>query len=664
MNLETYPQRIVKPLIELEKTNDLAAEHKLLLDLGETLLTHITGIIFGEYKSNWNISDRLEAEFYRNAKRKPSFGVFLGLLRLLMKVEGKSVFDEYFEKGCSYPAVSEFVFNYNLLKSEVVNKGKDNGFKDELESLKKGRTIAAKSGLEFFESFVTIRNAYAHPEEKAKNPLRNWPLGDEYYELINPLMKSALMELISSLTVLNTHRPVLAEKIDDKNQKVSFLEEVGKKEKQLVLDLTEEDLKFITSDFRYLLDEDNKLLSKFYQAEVPQVNPSVAEKIIEKEKAKMMEPILVEMIREKLDDGVIDELEYMVLKDTASTSYINEEKLKQLIDKTCQELGITGENVIVATKPPPAEMIFNPYWVTHFGALTENSVEQSEDPYNNTNVHKNLWKEVNNYLDRIIKKHLDNNMTLWSVKANQYQIGNLSYTYWGQIYPKDSPFENAFNVGLAITKKFKWIKKAPRGTDLWKKLRNPALIIWATQFDTLVERIDQDNVLMQKYRELQYDLLMNNKEKFSELNSICIGADDIPMPAGEYFESIGNEVKNVRLYSPIWNIEDFTSEGMIDFDKLSQIDKEIVAYINIFANVVERITDYALEIGVNKETFIERLDKSKRNEKMLEDKIKEYRQLNKNDEDSTKELKQFAKELGLQENQIKLVFSRARWVVE
>ena len=52
MNLETCPQRIVKPLIELEKTPDLASEHKLLLDLGETLLTHITGIIFGEYKRN------------------------------------------------------------------------------------------------------------------------------------------------------------------------------------------------------------------------------------------------------------------------------------------------------------------------------------------------------------------------------------------------------------------------------------------------------------------------------------------------------------------------------------------------------------------------------------------------------------------------------------
>ena len=52
MNLENYHQRVVKPLIELEKATDLASEHKLLLDLGEVLLTHITGIIFGEYKRN------------------------------------------------------------------------------------------------------------------------------------------------------------------------------------------------------------------------------------------------------------------------------------------------------------------------------------------------------------------------------------------------------------------------------------------------------------------------------------------------------------------------------------------------------------------------------------------------------------------------------------
>ena len=197
MNLDSYPQRIVKLLIELEKKSDLAAEHKNLLDLGESLLTHITGILFGEYKRNWNVNESLESEFYRNAKKKPSFGVFLSLLRLLIKAEGHSVCDKYFEKGRSYPAVSEFVYNYELLKSGVVNKGLDSGFKDAMEPLKKGRTIAAKSVLEFFEFFVSVRNTYAHPEEKAKNPLRNWPLGDEYYGLINPLIKDALTELIS-----------------------------------------------------------------------------------------------------------------------------------------------------------------------------------------------------------------------------------------------------------------------------------------------------------------------------------------------------------------------------------------------------------------------------------------------------------------------------------
>ena len=397
MNLETYPQRIVKPLIELEKTTDLAAEHKLLLDLGETLLTHITGIIFGEYKRNWDIDEALESEFYRNAKKKPSFGVFLGLLRLLMKADGKSVCDEYFEKGKSYPAVSEFVFNYNLLKSEVVNKGQDSGFAEALEPLKKGRTVASKSGLDFFESFVAVRNTYAHPEEKAKNPLRNWPIGDEYYGLINPLMKEALMELISGFTVLSTHRPVLVKEIDDQQHKGSFIEEIGKKEKDLGLELSDEDLDFVNTDVRYLLDQDNKLFSKFYQAEVPQVNPSVAKQIIEKEKAKMMEPVLLDMIRKKLEDGVIDELEYMVLKDTALSSFITEERLKQLIDKIRQELNL-GEDIIVPKKPNTSELLFNPYWIIHFGTLNENKVEQSSDPFNTTNLHKNLWKEINNYL--------------------------------------------------------------------------------------------------------------------------------------------------------------------------------------------------------------------------------------------------------------------------
>ena len=182
-----------------------------------------------------------------------------------MKAEGQSVCDEYFDKGRSYHAVSEFVFNYELLKSGVVNKGLT---VDSRGHGTRGRTVAANPCWNS-SSLCGSRNTYAHPEEKAKNPLRNWPLGDEYYGLINPLMKDALTELISGFTVLSTHRPVLVKELDDQQHKGSFVEEIGKKEKELALELSNEDLDFVNTDVRYLLDQDNKLFSKFYQAEVP-----------------------------------------------------------------------------------------------------------------------------------------------------------------------------------------------------------------------------------------------------------------------------------------------------------------------------------------------------------------------------------------------------------
>ncbi len=59
-----------------------------------------------------------------------------------------------------------------------------------------------------------------------------------------------------------------------------------------------------------------------------------------------MEPVLLEMIQQKMADGVIDEIEYMVLKDIAFTSSISEDRLKQLIETAKQAQGIEG-NVVV-----------------------------------------------------------------------------------------------------------------------------------------------------------------------------------------------------------------------------------------------------------------------------------------------------------------------------
>ena len=617
MNLETYPQRIVKPLIELEKTTDLAAEHKLLLDLGETLLTHITGIIFGEYKRNWDIDEALESEFYRNAKKKPSFGVFLGLLRLLMKADGKSVCDEYFEKGKSYPAVSEFVFNYNLLKSEVVNKGHDSGFKEVLEPLKKGRTVASKSGLDFFESFVAVRNTYAHPEEKAKNPLRNWPMGDEYYGLINPLMKEALMELISGFTVLSTHRPVLVKEIDDQQHKGSFIEEIGKKEKDLGLELSDEDLDFVNTDVRYLLDQDNKLFSKFYQAEVPQVNPSVAKQIIEKEKAKMMEPVLLDMIRKKLEDGVIDELEYMVLKDTAITSFITEEKLKKLIEDVKKELNIDG-NVYVTRKKKKTTPTLNPWWIRHIGGMKDSTVEKNyeKNHFLTTHIHWAIWKEISNYLEFIIENNLNDETQSFTISSNQFQIGRLSYTYWGKIYPDRAPLGDLFHIGFALSQKYKWAKARKKGL-LFDRINKPSLLIWTSWNDNLADKIDPDNYLLTKYDQLNFELLKREKDLLTRMeanirdNSGEQGLDgefkrmdrsamSEIQTISEFFKKIGESSKThlITLYSKIYNLEDFYDDLGISFEKTLQIEEEIVAFMKLSSNLINQVNDYAIENGV------------------------------------------------------------------
>ena len=115
------------------------------------------------------------------------------------------------------------------------------------------------------------------------------------------------------------------------------------------------------------------------------------------------------------------------------------------------------------------------------------------------------------------------------------------------------------------------------------------------------------------------------------------------------------------LYSPVWNIDDFCTNNTIDHEKVNQINNEIITFIAILSNTIEQITDYALDVGINKETIVAKIDRSRRNEKIFENKIKEFYQMNKRDNKSVEELKQFAEELGLGGNQIKLALSKARW---
>ena len=337
-----YPTQIVGPFKSAEKANDESAMHKSLLDMGESFLTYLVGIMFGEYKRSDEISDKLETEFYKYSSRKPSFGVFLSFMRLLSKEMNDTILSSKFDKSNKYASVSDFVFNFTLLKS-VIDEGSDDGFNDAVDTLKKGRNASQNGLMDFFDTFIMIRNIFAHPDEKAgpKDNKRKWPLGEEYYAFINPYMLAALTELVEDFDILSAYKPVIARMLDDKNKKGTFVLEQGGKESEIDMDLSTDDLKFMNTDLRYLLDPEDKLFVKLYYHAIPQLNPEVAKKIIDREKAKAMEPHLKDMIHGKLaDDGKIDDMEYLVLRDTAKTSSISDERLFQLIDAVKKQLQI------------------------------------------------------------------------------------------------------------------------------------------------------------------------------------------------------------------------------------------------------------------------------------------------------------------------------------
>ena len=154
-NIKEYPKDIVQPFNAYEQAADESAMHKSLLDLGESLLTYMVGVMFGEYKRSGTISEKLETEFYKYSSRKPSFGVFLSFMRILSKEMDTTILSDKFDKSKKYESSSEFIFEFDLLK-QAINDGADEGFSDKLDSLRKGRSAGQKGLIEFFDTFINI----------------------------------------------------------------------------------------------------------------------------------------------------------------------------------------------------------------------------------------------------------------------------------------------------------------------------------------------------------------------------------------------------------------------------------------------------------------------------------------------------------------------------
>ena len=86
--------------------------------------------------------------------------------------------------------------------------------------------------------------------------------------------------------------------------------------------------------------------------------------------------------------------------------------------------------------------------------------------YGQWGIHKNLWTEINHYIDYLLSLILnksdsvdgqdedseDNSTPRWMNSPNQWQIGNLSYTYWARIHPEKCPLGKTYGVGFAVTR--------------------------------------------------------------------------------------------------------------------------------------------------------------------------------------------------------------------
>lgn len=152
------------------------------------------------------------------------------------------------------------------------------------------------------------------------------------------------------------------------------------------------------------------------------------------------------------------------------------------------------------------------WWLDHLAALSDPTVEKGAavTASSRTGRHQQLWREVTEWLGGVCRTVLDRPGERWVNNPNQYQIGRLSYTYWGRLYPETDPeLEDVFHIGVQLSKRLKWAD--PVETDLQAVATEPLIAVWASANDKLIERLGRPE-LRQLYGSLQHQALVARPE--------------------------------------------------------------------------------------------------------------------------------------------------------
>jgi len=329
------PGNFSKTIHELARTREKSAKQKYLLDLGESLVMHLAGFLLAEYKDCGAIHIDLEKDFLKNNKNL-SFGIYLQFIRktgnFLHQIGKDSKIHQLLLGKNEIPEIGQFIKAYAAIK-DVIDNQKEQVLKIAAD-LKANENSGKLNLLDFFNSFIEIRNRVAHPHKEVKGKHISWPFNEDYFDSINPYIEKALYKTINLLANVWEFKTFTINDVDDDT--ILLESDEGEITQITAINNLEKGVKVIVNENNNLLIFDWKLLLK--------AGPEAID-AIKKEEDELRQKASIESLKEAilaaLDDQQISMEELSFFESLGKTKLkISKTEVRDLIQQVALSIGI------------------------------------------------------------------------------------------------------------------------------------------------------------------------------------------------------------------------------------------------------------------------------------------------------------------------------------
>ena len=329
------PKNLEKTISDLARAREKAAKQKYLLDLGESLVMHLCSFVLGEYKDKGLVSIELEKSFLKNSKNV-SFGIYLGWLResskFLNSQGSPSQIQQLLHGSGEFQELSRFSKSFEVLKGLVENEATD--YQTPINLALKNN-LPKVNLIQFFDSFIQLRNRVAHPHKEVKGKMVTWPFTEPYFDAVNLYLEQALTRAINELShiwefkqfiVESNQAGLLTLKSEDSGEIEEF--ESASTISEGVKVFANSSNTVLLSDWKMLLRAGDEAIEKIRQEEEELRNKATVED-------------LKESIKAALDDQQISLDEMNFFESIGKTRMgLSKEQVKALIFSVAKEMNI------------------------------------------------------------------------------------------------------------------------------------------------------------------------------------------------------------------------------------------------------------------------------------------------------------------------------------